>query len=78
MYSEGPKRYHLNYTALGTNTQVFKDMKRNHLAAQSCLQNVWDRLGLVFAWTPKSKVRNSTKSNNNGFSVGFDNIFKNH
>lgn len=44
MYSEGPKQYHFNYTALGTDTQVFKDTKRNHGAAQNCPQNMWDML----------------------------------
>lgn len=39
---------------------------------------VWDMLVLVFVWTPKSEIRNNTEFNNNGFSVVFDNIFKNH
>ena len=77
MYPEGPKQYHFNSTVFRTNTQVFKDMKRNHSAAPNCPQNGWGTLVLVFGWTPKAKVRNSTKCNNHGFSVGFDNIFKN-
>lgn len=52
MDPEGPKQFHFNYTALGTNAQLVKDMKKNHLAAQNCPQNVWDMLGLVFVGTP--------------------------